>query len=135
MNDGHIRTAWPCMRAADGVAFRFNGDMSLGKTPVIPWKAGAIIPDDEAWITCEPHATREEAERHYYYASLESVREYGVSWSPCAVPECPNPADKMLGNIGMDKAFNGDPLCDEHRTREQLAALHPFTPGMASIHS
>lgn len=135
MNDGYVRTAWPCKRPADGVTFRLGTDMSLGKTPISAWKAGAIVPDDAAWITCEPHATREDAERHYYDASLEgATTEYAISWMACAVPECPEPTTKMLGNVGQE-LFNGDPLCDAHRTREQLAALHPFAPGLALIHS
>lgn len=130
-NDGLSRMAWPCQRLADGVDARFSRDNGQ-----LEFRRGdKVVPKDEAWVTCPPHATREEAERHYYDASLASARELNASWTACAVPECPNPTTKMLGNMGLERHFNATPLCDEHRTREQLAALYPFAPGMQVIHS
>lgn len=139
-NDGLSRMAWPCRRAADGVEFRFGGlsgaRIGAGLPPMLTaMRNGSVVPDDEAWVTCEPHTTREEAERHYYDASLDAASEWDCSWTACEVPECPNPTQKMLGNMRLGRHFNATPLCDEHRTHEQLASLHPFAPGMQVIHS
>ncbi len=131
MNSGHVHTAWPCLRLAEGVALRLRMEDGYNEAR----RGDEVVPWEEAWVTCDPHGTREEAERHYYDASLAEASEYMVSWRACAIPECPNPTQRSLGNRGFDRHFQVVPLCDEHRTREQLAALYPFTPGMAFIHS
>jgi hypothetical protein len=122
MNDGVVRTAWPCLRyVGPNIS---NADFM--ESPAKP----------EDFERCEPHASKEEAERHYYDASLAEVRERAFAdWSGCRV--CDAPTKKTLENSGMAKAFslNMDFLCDEHRTREQLAALHPFKADLSLIHS
>ena len=80
------------------------------------------------------HATKEDAERHFYDDGLADVRESkSSSWHGCAV--CDAPTKNWIGSPGMDGAIPKTPLCDEHRTREQLAELHPFRPGMSLMHS
>jgi hypothetical protein len=91
-----------------------------------------------AWpcLDCPPHATREEAERHFYEACLESVVERSTleSWR-CAVSDCERPSWKTLGNPQMSRCFRPVPLCTEHCNRATLRELHPFEPGLSVIHS
>lgn len=121
MNDGVVRTAQPCIQILK------------------PFEPGSLDFSLKASdITrCEPHATREEAERHYYDWCLSSVAEIHLADQQrrCRAEGCGVFTDVMLGNRQMERMFNGDPLCPEHRTREVLAKIHPFTPGMQSIHS
>lgn len=81
------------------------------------------------------HETQEEAERHFYDYSLDQVKETGVSWTACEYPDCPNPTQRALGNLGFWLALSSTPLCDEHRTKECLVEVYPFHAGMALIHS
>jgi len=121
MNDGRVRTAWPCrrLRYPDSKIAAATGLRNLG-------------PND--FETCEPHATREEAERHFYDACLADTRDHGAGdWSGCRV--CDAPTKTALGNLGLGRMFSPEPLCDEHRTREHLAELSPFHGGIALIHS
>ena len=53
----------------------------------------------------------------------------------CRAEGCEAWTGTELGNRQLECMFNGDPLCDEHRTRETLALIHPFAPGLRSIHS
>lgn len=119
MNDGRVRTAQPCIK--------FIGDPKLLEPPYAPTKA-------EDWERCPPHATKEEAERHFYDFCLEQAKEHdGSHWMDCA--KCGAATKKMLGNMGLGDLFHIEPLCDEHRTKEVLADLHPFAPGIAMVHS
>lgn len=119
MNDGRVRPAWPCRR--------YVGDCNLEDLV-----AGNASPED--FETCEPHATREQAERHFYEACLEAVEEVRFGeWHGCAV--CDQPTKAGLGNRLLSRYFRPDPLCDEHRNREQLAQLHPFPPDLSLTHS
>lgn len=118
MNDRKVRTAWPCLRY-------------VGPEKPLERMMNAT-PDD--FERCAPHATREEAERHWYDACLEAVEESNFGdWSGCRV--CDAPTKKGLGNPQMSRAFHVDPLCDEHRTKETLSSLHPFKSGWQVIHS
>jgi hypothetical protein len=119
MNDGHVRTAWPCKR--------YIGPEDK------PYDASC---DPSEWERCEPHATQEEAERHFYDACLAEVKEedYG-EWHSCSVKGCDNPTKKGLGNRGDGLLFRGEPLCDEHRTKEMIAELRPFKGGISIAHS
>lgn len=107
MNDGVVRTAPPCVR----------------------------IPIDESTIThCDPHPTREDAERHFYDYSLSQLKESTfLSAKHCEY--CDTWTNKALGNRGLGLYFREVFLCDTHRTTERVAALHPFKPGIALIHS
>lgn len=90
-----------------------------------------------AWpcLECvEPHSTAESAERHFYDACLASVEEVRFgSWAGCRV--CDAPTKGGLGNRSDALLFSREPLCADHRNREQLAMLHPFKPGLQVIHS
>ena len=122
MNDGIVRTAEPCSRHV--------GDES---DPMWYMK-----PSNESdWQRCEPHATRDEAERHFYDWCLETVAEtrMGDQQLRCRMPDCAEWTDTVLGNLQDERLFNGDPLCEAHRTREVLAQIRPFEPGMELIHS
>lgn len=98
MNDGHSRTAWPCLECV------------------------------------EPHATAEAAERHFYDACLADVDEIRIgNWAGCRV--CDAPTKGGLGNRLDARLFRFEPLCKDHRTRDELAKLHPFSPDLQIIHS
>lgn len=121
MNDGVVRTAQPCI------------------TILKPFEPGSLDfslrPSD---ITrCPPHATKEDAERHYYDWCLSTVSEIKLADQQrrCRASGCSEWTDTMLGNRQLGRMFNGDPLCDAHRTPEALRALHPYAPGMMSIYS
>lgn len=90
-----------------------------------------------AWpcLDCvEPHVTAEDAERHFYDACLASVTEARFGeWHGCRI--CDSPTKGGLGNRANSKVFSVEPLCADHRTREHLADLHPFAPGMQLAHS
>lgn len=84
--------------------------------------------------TCPPHATKEEAERHFYDYSLEQVDlERYSNWQDCVI--CGEPTKMGLGNKGMSLYFQGSALCVEHLSREHLASKYPFEPGIELIHS
>lgn len=132
MNDRVIRTAWPCVRLKEGVTLSHE----FGLPPY----------DPDQWERCEPHATAEEATRHWYAASLAELHEetYG-DWMGCQAwlgmrPDgsaivCDLPTKGGLGNRGMAGAFSGNALCEQHRTPEVVAALNPFHAGLEVIHS
>lgn len=116
MNDGRIRTAWPCIEF----------------TPMDVEDYGRKEP--ERIHLCPPHATQEEAERHFYDACLEEASEQTTShWQDCRV--CGAPTKRLLGNRDLSSLFNGDALCDEHFSKDTLQELHPFKSGIYLIHS
>jgi hypothetical protein len=122
MRDGVVRTAEPCIRHV--------GDETHPLWYMQPSKP-------EEWERCEPHATREEAERHYYDWCLSTATDIQLADQQlrCRAEGCEAWTDTELGNRQLERMFNGDPLCAEHRTRDVLATLHPFTPGLRSVHS
>ena len=122
MNDGVVRTAQPCIR-------------HVGEKSDPFWYMQPSKPED--WVCCEPHATREEAERHFYDWCLSTVEESRMSDQQlrCRVAGCDGWSDVLLGNRQLGHLFNGDPLCEAHRSKDQLALLHPFKPGMVLVHS
>jgi hypothetical protein len=122
MNNGVVRTAQPCIRHV--------GDES---DPFWYMKPS----NESAWERCEPHATKEQAERHFYDWCLSTVTEIklGEQQLRCRAPGCEAWTDTELGNRQLGRMFNGDPLCEAHRTREVLAQIRPFAPGMGLIHS
>lgn len=82
------------------------------------------------------HVSRVDAERHYYDACLVDAVERDISWTDCSVPDCGEPTNRELGNRPLGLRFSmGVPLCDAHRTLEQLSELHPFVPYLTSVHS
>ena len=92
------------------------------------WRSGPCRSHDDG------HATKEEAERHFYDDGLAHVQEHqSSSWHGCAV--CDAPTKFWLGSRGLGGAIPETPLCDEYRTRDVLAEMHPFSPGMTLVHS
>jgi len=119
MNDGHIRTAWPCTE--------YIGDKSDPEWYLKPYNSND-------WKICEPHVTQEEAEKHFYDACLGEVKESNSSnWMDCIV--CGAPTKRLLGNRDLGSLFNGDALCDEHFGIEALKEAHPFKDGLYLMHS
>jgi hypothetical protein len=91
-----------------------------------------------AWpcLDCPPHATREEAERHFYEACLESVIERSImEWRGCVAPGCKRPAWTTLGNPQTSRYFRPVPLCTKHCNRDTLRSLRSFEPGIMLWHS
>ena len=115
-NDGHIRTAWPCIDFA----------------PMAPEDYGRKEP--ERTHLCPPHPTKEEAERHFYDACLAEIKESAsLNWCDCR--KCGAPTKRLLGNRDYGSLFSSEPLCDEHCNAESLTDLHPFKTGIYLIHS
>lgn len=115
MNDGRIRTAPPCIQ------FEEQPIEEIGRVP------------SKVLGMCE-HATKEEAERHFYDDCLDRVKESESShWMDCAV--CGAPTKKLLGNRPFGVLFSEQPLCDDHFSKETLAELHPFSTGIYLMHS
>lgn len=121
MNNGVVRTAQPCIT----ILKPFDPT-----SPDFSLKASDIT-------RCPPHATKEDAERHYYDWCLSTVTEIKLSNQQlrCRAEGCEAWTDTELGNRQPERMFNGDPLCDEHRTRETLALIHPFRSPLGVIHS
>lgn len=73
------------------------------------------------------HATREEAERHFYDGELDRLREseHADQQFKCAV--CGAWTTKALGTNYVGPVD----LCDEHRNREGFEQAYPFVPGMS----
>lgn len=118
MHDGTVRTAIPCIWFDD---LEFNDAL------------GPPLPPNRIH-RCPPHATREEAERHFYNHSLANMQEGETSnWNGCEV--CDTPTKKTLGNRGMHGYFSEHFLCDQHRNKEELQKLQPFHTGIQVIHS
>lgn len=119
MNDGVIRTCPPC------ISFREPFDHDNPMKPVAP----------ENIVRCEPHATKEDAERHFYDSCLATLRE--STWTAARKCErgCGTWADKSLGDPGMGGYFSDVFLCDFHRNAESVAELRPFKPDIQVVHS
>lgn len=83
------------------------------------------------------HATKEEAERcHYEYemdVELREMSEGRDTQHGCQAQECSAWTSKALGLGGYGTHHTW--LCDEHRTREIFATLHPFSPGVTEAYS
>lgn len=117
MNDGNVRTAAPCItiREREG------------------WQLGDPIPEEDI-KRCEPHATKEEAERHFYDWSLETLHESEWTSAQKCETGCGAWSNKSLGN--HFHGYFGDVfLCDFHRNADRVAELKPFRPDIQLIHS
>lgn len=111
MNNGVVRTAGPCIVIDEPF------------DPASPYKP----PKPENVHYELPHTTKEAAERHFYSWSLEQVEAAQMSQpQTCAV--CGKWTDMTLGNTYSSMLFRPEYLCDTHRTREELAKLHPLQP-------
>jgi len=120
MNDGVVRTAAPCIR------FLKPFDYSKPFEPAKP----------EDIERCTPHATQEEAERHFYDYCFEAENIHEnttANWMDCA--KCGAPTKRLLGNRSMSQTIQQEALCDEHFSIETLRELHPFRREMTLMHS
>lgn len=77
------------------------------------------------------HATKEEAERHFYDWDLQTMAVY-VENDPkimhqCDAPGCKTPTDKGLATRHRWKV---QWFCDLHRIKEIFVTLNPFKPGI-----
>ena len=115
MNNGVVRTASPCIQVPEVNLF------------------------DEALLAanitrCDPHPTREDAERHFYDYSLSQLKETTTTHAQrCEV--CDTWTNKALCNKGEWLYFGYIFLCDNHRQPSHVEALRPFSPCIAVIHS
>lgn len=88
-------------------------------------------------IRCD-HETREEAERHHWRHEIAQVRLRKLDLDRirererCDWPGCPNWEDYQAHWPG---GYRVDSLCTAHATLETVVELHPFEPGISSIHS
>lgn len=73
------------------------------------------------------HATKEEAERHYWEYQTGELRTFpDQAHYPCKVCETFT-NQRAISRDGMVSAY----LCDEHRNIDIFRALFPFKPGMS----
>ena len=95
-------------------------------------------PDFESGRRRCDHDTREEAERHHWEYEVARVQFHRLDLDTlrgrqrCDVPECQNWEDYRTSWPG---GFRSDALCTGHANREGVTTIHPFVPGMQSIHS
>ena len=96
--------------------------------------------DGRAWVSnpcnhsCR-HATREEAERHFYDYCLEQAQVHPQEREMRRCRVCNAWTRNQLGNIQMWLLLQPEWLCDAHLTREFLAQVQPFAPGYTLVHS
>lgn len=120
-----IRTAEPCIR--------YIGARPVDELLLDP--QSRYNPTD--WERCEPHATKKEAEQHYWRWLLEEQCKPITyeDWQSCRVEGCGEPAKQGWGTLGWQAIALNTPLCPTHNTKEQFDSMHPFKPGVAVIHS
>lgn len=88
-------------------------------------------------IRCD-HETREEAERHHWRYEVANVHLHQLDLDRirerqrCDWPGCPNWEDYQAH---WPDGYRVDSLCTAHATLETVVELHPFEPGISSIHS
>lgn len=120
MNDGVVRTASPCFY------------------PDIDWDARRSLAGPETLggrPRCD-HDTREEAERHYWDDQVAHIRIQPIDYASvrelrrCDVGGC---ADWERFRAQWPGGYVVDSLCDVHRS--SAPTIHPFSSGMAVIHS
>ena len=90
------------------------------------WRSGACADHGPGG-----HATREQAERHFYDGELANLRE--IEWHetqhPCAV--C-----KAWTSKALETRLSGPvDLCDEHRNAAGFEQASPFAPGRSIVAS
>mgnify|MGYP001608649807 FL=1 len=121
MNDGIVRTSAPCLQIDE------HFDPANTYNP----------PKSENLHRCQPHQTREEAERHFYDYCLEQARVHvhADEMRKCII--CQAWTDAGMGNNQMWLGIRPVDLCEKHLTKEFLALAVPFPPegGISIIHS
>jgi hypothetical protein len=93
---------------------------------------GRILIASPCSSKCE-HRSQEEAERHFYEHSLESAVEgfhKNVQY-PCAV--CGEWTTGYMGNNDFSLLSMHADLCDNHRSKEELAKIFPFQGGGVQV--
>lgn len=83
---------------------------------------------------CQHHSA-EEAERHFYNHCLEMAKEKTDPNQQHKCKVCDAWTQKSLGNYQLHLLFFHAFLCDEHRTKDELARLFPFESGIEVMHS
>lgn len=95
--------------------------------------------DDRIWRTgyCadheDGHATKEEAEKHFYDYELDQpfrIYEDINQQAKCVV--C---GEWTQNRVMLYDGYTTYILCKDHQTKEDLMKVRPFTPGMSSIYS
>lgn len=130
MNDGRIRTASPCAWP----------DYDWSSVPVEVILAGTASPTGRE--RCD-HDTREAAERHQYDAALAKMTIDRLELDDIrARRRCDAPGDDGKGcreweswRANWHDGYRFDHLCDDHADRATVALIHPFVPGIRSMHS
>jgi hypothetical protein len=77
------------------------------------------------------HATRAEAERHFYnheVTNLKEVKQEGADMHPCDAPGCNTFAYR--GYVGRKLFKETIWLCGLHMSREVVPGIHPFKEGI-----
>lgn len=130
MNDHVIRTAGPCAWP----------DFDWSSVDPMDIIAGKVEPTGRE--RCD-HDTREEAERHQYDAALakvtidplnlDDIRERRRCHAPGA--EGKGCVEWETHRANWHDGYRTDRLCDDHANVETVALIHPFIPGMRSMHS
>lgn len=120
-------------RADGGWAFTYANDGKVYTySSCLTWPEGepTSAEDKKPLGESHRHASAEEAERCFYDYELGRLREITTtSAHRCRGPHEPDApwTDKALeSSLLLDIVF----LCDEHRTRETYAEIHPFRPGI-----
>lgn len=79
------------------------------------------------------HATREEAERHFYEYEIERLKEVEIQWFRCSHPGCHELSRKGLETPRLYPF--PEALCDAHRTTEVFREIKPFYTNIAIVSS
>lgn len=130
MNDGHIRTAAPC-------AWPDFDWSSVTNEAIL---AGTVQPTGRE--RCD-HETREEAERHQYDAALAKVTIDKLDLDDIRERRrCHGPGADRQGcrewethRANWHDGYRIDSLCADDATVEVVRLIHPFVPGLRSMHS
>lgn len=119
MRDGKVRPAAPCLT--------YIGDPGKLMSTMAAF-------DESDWVTCEPHPTKADAERHFYEHSISEARvQKWVTWMACEI--CDAPTREGYGTNLLSLGFANVPLCERHLSEEHLRAVRPFKEGIAIVHS
>jgi len=81
------------------------------------------------------HATKEEAERHFYEHAVSTLREdtFSDAQEVCAHPECNRWTQKALSSRLLYPMPT--PLCDEHRNADVFRGVRPFYKNIVIVSS
>lgn len=89
------------------------------------WKTGPCADHEDG------HATKIEAERHFYdheVAHLIEVKSASMTMHPCDAPGCATFAHR--GYVGQKLFKETTWLCNLHMVRDVMPGIHPFKEGI-----